>query len=139
MKKGGPRPGSGRPAHEPTNRTRYVVEVAVACGMSHEDIALAVGVSLNTLKAHYATELEAGSAKVTAKVGRSLVRKALKGDTGAIIWFSKNRMGWRDTTRTELTGANGGPVQVEDVTQLSDEELEAIVNGDSGAKTKGCG
>ena len=37
--------------------------------------------------------------------------------------------GYSERTATEHTGANGGPMQVLDVSQLSDEELRDIIGG----------
>lgn len=52
-------------------------------------------------------------------------------DTKACIFWLKNRQReyWRDMINTELTGAGGGPLQIEgqiDLSDFSDEELERM-------------
>ena len=49
----------GRPAHEPSAGTRRTVEAMVREGKSVRDIALAIGLSTPTLRAHYREELAA--------------------------------------------------------------------------------
>ena len=43
---------------------------------------------------------------------------------------------YREVTRNELTGKNGGPIQHKDVTELTDDELARIAAGSSGGATK---
>ena len=45
--------------------------------------------------------------------------------TGAI--FALKNYGWRDTQNIELTGQNGGPLLVQDVSALSDGDLERLI------------
>jgi len=40
----------------------------------------------------------------------------------------KNNFGWRDKTEQEISGPNGGPIQISRVSGMSDEELEDILN-----------
>ena len=53
-----------------------------------------------------------------------MVDLALRGNPTMLIWTSKNMLGWSD--RQELTGANRGPLQVEqfDASKLTDAQLE---------------
>jgi len=44
-----------------------------------------------------------------------------KSANGAI--FALKNYGWKDKTETEITGANGGPIQLTNVTALSDADL----------------
>lgn len=43
---------------------------------------------------------------------------------------------YREVTRSELTGKNGGPITHKDVTELTDDELARIAAGSSGGATK---
>lgn len=72
--------------------------------------------------------IEAG----TDAIEDALTRRALTlSDKGAMFLLQARRPGkYRQTTRHELTGKNGGPIQTIDITKLSDEdliELERIV------------
>lgn len=42
-----------------------------------------------------------------------------------MIFYLKNKCGWRDKRETELAGPGGGPIQTQ--SQMSDEELEAKI------------
>ena len=48
--------------------------------------------------------------------------------TSAIFWL-KNRQPakWRDTQNIEVSGLNGGPITVQDVSALSDSDLERLI------------
>ena len=68
-----------------------------------------------------------------------LYGKIRDGDNTAIIFFLKTQGKARGyIERQELTGANGGPIGLENnASNLSDEELEAIIKGrSSGGATK---
>lgn len=103
----------GRPSFEATKHQRAEVRALVAFGITEIDIAKYIGVSVPTLRKHFAEELELGAVQANAAVARRLFEKATKdGDTTCIIWWTKTRMGWSEKRRTELTGQDGGPVQV---------------------------
>lgn len=103
------------PAFKPTPEQRKMVETLSGYGLPYEQIAILVregGIDVNTLMKHFKTELVAGKAKANAKVGGTLFKKAVGGDTGAMIWWSKTQLRWAETQKHELTGADGGPVEV---------------------------
>lgn len=102
-----------RPVHQPTTEQRKQVETMAGFGITEDDIALSIGISAPTLRKHYRSELDLGHIKANSAVAQSLYKKAL-GDgasavTAAIFWL-KTRAGWKETTVTEHTGADGGPV-----------------------------
>lgn len=99
----------------PTPLERRTVERCMAIGFTVEQAAAVVGKSARTLERMCKAELEQGAAKVGAKIGGALIMKALKGDTAAQIFFAKCRLGWREKTAVEHTGANGGPILYENV------------------------
>lgn len=51
--------------------------------------------------------IDEGSRHANAKVTGRLYDKCMDGDTTAIIWWQKNRMGWRDKVDHGLHGPNG--------------------------------
>lgn len=93
--------------HEPTDNTRLQVETSAGLGLPHEQIAALIGIDDKTLRKHYRTELDVGKAKASANIARSLYNKAIKGDTTAMIWWTKAQMKWSETVKQELTGADG--------------------------------
>lgn len=98
-----------KPSHKPTPDDRKQVEMLAGLGIPQEQICLLIqgGIDDKTLRKHYAAELVAGVAKANSQVSKSLFQKAVSGDTGAQIWWTKTRMGWKDTSRVEHTGADG--------------------------------
>jgi hypothetical protein len=111
--KGGAREGAGRPAFEPTAAERKQVEALSGYGLPIEQIAVLVrdGIHIDTLRAHFATELVSGKAKANGQVGKTLFQKVMAGDTTAAIWWSKTQMRWAETQKHELTGADGAPLE----------------------------
>lgn len=74
---------AGRPAYKPTPVSRRKVTNAAAGGMSHEEIAIALGISRNTLEKHYEMELSTGALNRRAEVLDAMARTALKGNVSA--------------------------------------------------------
>lgn len=113
----------GRPAFEPTDDQRKMVEAMSSVGIIQTQIAQVLGISDVTLRKHFREELDNAEIKANAKVAANLFRQATKDDprsiTAAIFW-TKTRLGWKDTTKLEHTGENGQPLKLE-VSWLPDE------------------
>jgi hypothetical protein len=110
---GGAREGSGRPAFVPTDSERKQVEALSGYGLPIDQIGALVrdGIHIDTLRAHFGTELVSGKAKANGQVGKTLFQKAMGGDTTAMIWWTKSQMRWSETVRQELTGKDGAPLE----------------------------
>jgi hypothetical protein len=110
---GGAREGAGRPAFEPTPAERKQVEALSGYGLPIDQIGALIrdGISVDTLRAHFANEMQSGKAKANAQVGKTLFQKVMAGDTTAAIWWSKTQMRWAETQKHELTGADGAPLE----------------------------
>lgn len=82
-------------------------------GLPIEQIGALVreGIHVDTLRAHFGSELQSGKAKANAQVGKTLFQKVMAGDTTAAIWWSKTQMRWAETQKHELTGADGVPLE----------------------------
>lgn len=81
-------------------------------GVPQAAIASALGVAEKTLRERFRDELDNGKVKTITKVADSLVRQALAGNITAIIFYLKTQAGWKETDRREITGPDGGPVEV---------------------------
>lgn len=90
---------AGRPAFQPTEKQRGVVETMAAFGTPHEDIARVIGIDDKTLRKHFREELDLGTIKANAKVAQNLFDMACKpnrdGLVAAIFWL-KVRAGWSE-------------------------------------------
>jgi hypothetical protein len=100
----------------PTDRQRHQIKIAIAAGLNPSGIAEILGLKLSTLERECSRELQAGAQEINSKVASKLFQKCMKGDTLALIYWTKTRLGWRETSRTEHTGAGGGPIQTQNVT-----------------------
>ena len=103
---GGAREGAGRPAFEPTQADRDKVW-QLAGFMSQDDIARLIGdkgIHVDTLREHFAHELAVGRPRADALCCNGLMRKMQAGDLGAICFYAKTRMGWREKSDVNLTG-----------------------------------
>jgi hypothetical protein len=73
----------GRPAFKVTPALRDKVELLVSVGMSHDDIGRAIGCNHETLRKHFADEIEHGAARKRAETAAMLHRAAKKGSVTA--------------------------------------------------------
>jgi hypothetical protein len=76
-------------------------------GTTHEVIADILGIDAKTLRKYYREELDQSSAKANAQVGGHLYRKAISGDTAAMIFWMKTRAGWREKSEVDHTSSDG--------------------------------
>lgn len=106
----------GRPTHRPEDAKRSQVETMAGLGITEEDIARVIGICPKTLRRHYRAELDSAHIKANAAVAQSLYKKALSDGsqsvTAAIFWL-KTRARWKETTVSEVTGADGGALKME--------------------------
>jgi len=118
-------------SHRPTPTTVAQVEAASQNGVPQRAIAALIGVSVNTLRKHYAPQLVYGNAKVQAAICNTLMRQALGGpamydekgnqtraevapDRILLMFLSKVHCGFRD----------GGPGQIDPDGKPADDGLE---------------
>lgn len=81
---------------EPTPEERRAIEHYVSIGYTQEQIAAILGKSVDSLDRYCREELDLGKLKVDAKIAGKLYEKAMKGDTAALIWWTKSRMRWSE-------------------------------------------
>lgn len=96
MGKRGPQPW------KPTDEERRLVEHYVTLGYTQEQVAALMGKSVESLAKYCRGELDLGALKVNAKIGGALYQKAMKGDTAALIFWCKTRLGWKETAGLDL-------------------------------------
>lgn len=72
-----------RPEWTPTDEQRNTVAIAAGGGMSHEEIAIGLGISRETLEKHCARELTEGAYLRRAEVVSAMHGAALKGNASA--------------------------------------------------------
>jgi hypothetical protein len=108
----------GNQGFEPSDANRNQVKMMAAVGITQADIASFIGISPGALTRHFEEELRLGRIQADMQVGGNLFKMAtgspeLKSTIAAAIWWTKARMGWKDTSRIENTGPDGGAIQHE--------------------------
>lgn len=97
------------------------VRVLAGVGCTQGQIAAALGMTRRTFERRLATDndlreaLEIGAGKGEVSILQKQFEKAMKGDTTMLIFLGKVRCGQVEPSRLELTGRNGGPMEVKDV------------------------
>ena len=104
----------GPPTFKPTDQEREQVEQMSAVGIPQESICRVIrdGIDDKTLRKHFRKELDTAAAKANANIGNTLYNKAMGGDTSALIWWSKTRMGWKETSVQEHAGGVAVSIQL---------------------------
>lgn len=74
----------GRPPFKPSATHRRKVSIAAGAGMSHEEIALGMGISRNTLEKYFEHELSVGAYQRKLETLDALHKAAKKGNVAAI-------------------------------------------------------
>jgi hypothetical protein len=115
----------GRRAHKPDPASRRQVEAMAAYGIPEIDIARVVGVDPKTLRKRYRDELDMGETKANAQVAGFLFNAARSGNVTAQIFWLKTRARWRETP---LELRHSGSVGRRDISEITDEELMAIIH-----------
>jgi hypothetical protein len=111
------------------------VEAMAAYGIPEKEIARVLGIDAGVLRSRFADVLDTAQTKANSRVAESLYRKATGEGrevvTAAIFWL-KPRAGWKETTSHEVSGKDGAPVAVEEVSnrQLAIAILAMIRNAE---------
>lgn len=98
--------------HEPTQQDRDTARRLSALGVPHEDIALRLKISSDTLVKYYQEELDEGRIDANSAIAGTLFNQAKKGNTAAAIFWLKTRARWKETQVNEVTGQDGGDIKI---------------------------
>ena len=75
-------------------------------GILQVDIARLLAIDVKTLTKYYRRELDTGATEANVRVAQSLYKNAVTNENvAAQIWWTKTRMGWKDHSTIEHTGA----------------------------------
>ncbi len=83
--------------HEPTDTTRATVKKFAAIGIPGDLIAKYLGINKTTLFKYYQKEMELAHLEANANVAGALYKNCMNGNVTAQIFWSKTRLGWRET------------------------------------------
>lgn len=107
----------GNRVHPDGNLAATIATMSLA-GFTHKQMAAALKISESTLHEHYRYELDNGRVNTMTQVVQSLAQRAIAGSDTAAIFLAKARLGWSDRQQVELTGANGGPIEIAQKTEI---------------------
>lgn len=110
--KRGSRPGEcGNPPFEPCDKDRQVVRDMAGNGATQEDIALRLGISVDTMTKYYGKDWQLGKIETKNEIAGALVKAAKEGCATRQIFYLKTQAGWKETTAHEHTGKDGNPIE----------------------------
>ncbi len=118
------------PKFIPTDDQREKVRMLRCCGVTHPMIASVLKIGVRTLEKHFREELSIGLADANAQIAGALYRKAIEGDTTAMIFWLKSRAGWRETIQNLTLSMD----MKKSVDEYSDEELQQIIRMKNGGE-----
>jgi hypothetical protein len=105
----------GVPPHVPTDYTRRQVRMAIALGLSQAEVSLVTGIKKTTLCKYYMDDMELGKVDLLFRVGSNVAGVAVdpnhKDFIKAATLVLKARGKWAETTKTEVTGKDGKPIE----------------------------
>jgi len=89
--------GAGRKPYTPNQKDRDIIAIMTASGIPQVNIGRSIGIDVKTLKKYYRPEMKSSADIANAKVAQSLFNQAINGNITAAIWWTKSRMGWKET------------------------------------------
>jgi hypothetical protein len=120
-----PNPG-GRPEHEVTQRTRNLVQVMHANGITQPVIARLIGCDPKTLRKHYRQEMRNALDCIEATIGAAVVQSAHRGNVAAQkLWLQSHAKDprWRMPEPHSISGdPNAPPVQIA-LSDMTDDDI----------------
>ena len=103
------------------------IKLMVAIGIPQEQIAGILKMSKETLSVTYRDSIDYGANTANTVVGGKIFEAAKRGEQWACTLWAARRMGWKETTATELSGPNGAPIESRiDVSKLNKAQLETL-------------
>lgn len=106
-------PDRGSPGFRPGVDQAREVATMSALGLEAKEIALVLNIEEKLLKTYYSRELTVSVKLSNAMVARKALEMAISGRFPEMTKFwLKARAKWKETSGIELTGKDGGPVEV---------------------------
>lgn len=103
------------------------IKLMVAIGIPQEQIAGILKMSKETLSVTYRDSIDYGANTANTVVGGKIFEAAKRGEQWACTLWAARRMGWKETTATEVSGPNGAPIESRiDVSKLNKAQLETL-------------
>lgn len=111
--------------HIPTEFIRDKVR-EYATVLTNEKLCQILGISTDTLRKYYYEDLVNSRIEAEIELGMSLVKDGMSGNDRAREFWLRSKAGWRTNQGVELTGADGGPIDLRMLENLTDADLAAL-------------
>ena len=98
--------GAGRKPYAPNQKDSDIIAMMTASGIPQVNIGRCIGIDVKTMKKYYKTEMECSADMANATVAQSLFQQAINGNIKAAIWWTKSRMGWKETRDQNVNVTN---------------------------------
>lgn len=92
-----PKNPGGRPPIGRDERIAQVVQLHTLVGTPQPTLAKILGMATETMSKYYRDELDTAKAQANAQIAGRLYKKAMDGDTTAMIFWLKTQARWRET------------------------------------------
>jgi hypothetical protein len=92
-----PKHPGGRPPIGRDERIAQVVQLHTLVGTPQPTLAKILGMATETMSKYYRDELDTAKAQANAQIAGRLYKKAMDGDTTAMIFWLKTQAKWRET------------------------------------------
>jgi hypothetical protein len=106
----------GQQPHVPNDVFRSQVKELAEAGWTVERLSAHLKMSEPTFRKYYAADYKEGNSKCLGQITEVLYQVAKDKDHKAFItaniFVHKTQMGWKEVSRTEVTGTDGGPIQL---------------------------
>jgi hypothetical protein len=103
-------PTKGTSRFKATDEQRKLVEQMAAFGVSQEQIAGVLGVSVDTIQRHFRKEIDTAATRANTRVAGALYKNAMEGNVSAQIFWMKTRGKWREVHDVEVSGKDGSGI-----------------------------
>lgn len=122
------KPTRGRPPIPVTEDDRARAARLAGYGLKHDQIASELGISVSTLQRRFSAELKRGHATAAAKVAATAYELATSGTCPPMTMFwLKTRCGWKETAVQEITGKDGGPLELSNAKSVLLHRIDTII------------
>jgi len=119
------RPNKGQ--EHPREDLADKIKIMVAIGIPQDQICGILKIPKEPLSVTYRDSIDYGANTANAVVGGKIFEAAKRGESWACSLWAARRMGWKETTATELSGPNGAPIESRiDVSKLNKAQLETL-------------
>ncbi len=115
--------------HEPTDQARKQVETMAGLGITDDDIAVILGISVDTLRQYYNEEKRRGTANAKVRIYMKTYQLALGGDRTMLIWWEKTRGGMSEKQQLDVNVTDTRtPEEIESEEQIRTGKILSIVD-----------